>query len=71
MTEVNPLSPQVDQAIHRRIVQRATDINDKLLARFTTAAEDLKLGQCRAALGALDGIEEQVHTLRSLLHLAF
>ena len=70
MKEINPQSPEINEAIHRRIVARATDINDKLLARLTTAAEDLKLGRCRAALGGLDGMEKQIHIMRSLLHLA-
>jgi len=70
MTEINPQSPDIDEAIHRRIVARATEINAKLLARLTTAAEDLGLGRCRAALGALDGIEKQIHAMRTLLQLA-
>ncbi len=70
MTEANPQSPDIDEAIHRRIIARATEINTKLLARLTIAAEDLKLGRCRAALSGLDGIEKQVHIMRSLLHLA-
>ena len=70
MIQTNPQSPEIDEAIHLRIVQRATEINTKLLARLTTAAEDLKLGRCRAALGGLDGMEKQVHIMRSLLHLA-
>jgi hypothetical protein len=70
MTEANPPSPEVDEAIRSRILERVTEINSKLLARLTTAAEDLNLGRFRAALGALDGIDKQIHNMRMLLLLA-
>ena len=73
MTETNiqPQSPEIEAAIRLRILERVTDINTKLLARLSTAAEDLDLGRHRAALGALDGIEKQIHTMRTLLQLLF
>jgi hypothetical protein len=67
--ESNPQPHEIDEAIRLRILERVTDINTKLLARLSTAAEDLNLGRHRAALGALDGIEKQIHTMRTLLLL--
>ncbi len=69
MQEPNPQSHDIDEAIRLRILERASAINTKLLARFTTAAEDLQVGGCLAALGSLDGIEKEVDTMRSLLLL--
>jgi hypothetical protein len=69
MTATNPQSHDIDEAIRQRILERATAINAKLLAQFSTAAEDLEAGSYLAALGALDGIEKQIDTMRSLLLL--
>ena len=69
MTETNPQSHDIDEAIRQRILERAATINAKLLARLSTAAEDLKTGSYLAALGALDGIEKQIDNMRSLLLL--
>jgi hypothetical protein len=71
MAEVNPNSHSTDpdESVRLRILERATEINTKLLARLTTAAEDLNLGRSRAALGGLDGIEKQIHNMRTLLQL--
>jgi hypothetical protein len=71
MTETNkhpqPLDP--DEAIRQRILGRAKTINAAILARITTAQDDLEAGQHRAALGALDGIEAQLNIIRSVLLL--
>jgi hypothetical protein len=71
MTEINshPQPPDLEEAIRLRILERASAINTKLLARLSTGAEDLQLGRHRAALGALDGIEKQIHNMRTLLQL--
>jgi hypothetical protein len=69
MQETNPQPHDIDEAIRLRILERASAINTKLLARFRTAAEDLEVGEYLAALGSLDGIEKQVDTMRSLLLL--
>jgi hypothetical protein len=69
MTETNTQSPEIDEAIRLRILDRVKEINTKLLARLSTAAEDLDVKRHRAALGALDGIEKQIHTMRTLLLL--
>ena len=73
MTEANiqPQLPEIETAIRLRILERVKDINAKLLVRLSTAAEDLGVGRHRAALGALDGIEKQIHTMRTLLQLLF
>jgi hypothetical protein len=69
MTETNTQSPEIDEAIRLRILERVKEINTKLLARLSTAAEDLDVGRHRAALGALEGIEKQIHNMRTLLLL--
>jgi hypothetical protein len=71
MTEANKkLQPrEIDEAIRKRVIGRAMEINTKLLARLATVADDLDVGGHRAALGGLDGIERQIDTMRSLLLL--
>jgi hypothetical protein len=71
MTEANTkLQPrEIDEAIRKRVIGRAMEINTKLLARLATVADDLDVGGHRAALGGLDGIERQIDTMRSLLLL--
>jgi len=73
MTEANiqPQLPEIETAIRLRILERVKDINAKLLVRLSTAADDLEEGRHRAALGALDGIEKHIHTMRTLLQLLF
>ena len=71
MTEANTkLQPrEIDEAIRKRVIERAMAINTKLLAQLATVADDLDVGGHRAALGGLDGIERQIDTMRSLLLL--
>ena len=71
MTETNskPQPGDPDEAIRKRILERAMEINTKLLGRLATVADDLDVGGHRAALGGLDGIERQIDTMRSLLLL--
>jgi hypothetical protein len=66
-TETRPHDP--DEAIRERIISRAKAINEEILARLSTAADDLEAGQHRAALGALDGVESQLTIMRSVLLL--
>ena len=71
MTEMNtePQPRDLDDAIRKRVIERAMAINSKLLARLATVADDLDEGGHRAALGGLDGLERQIDTMRSLLLL--
>jgi hypothetical protein len=71
MTETNtgPQPHDPDEAIRKRVIERAMAINSKLLARLATVADDLDVGGHRAALGGLDGLERQIGTMRSLLLL--
>ncbi len=69
MTEPNTQPHEIDEAIRLRILDRVREINTKLLARLSTGVEDLNVGRHRAALGALDGIEKQIHIMRTLLQL--
>ena len=68
-TNVKPQPPNLDDAIRRRILERAKAINTELLSRLSTVANDLDGGGYRAALGGIDGIERQIDTMRSLLLL--
>ena len=70
MTEPTTRPQEIDEAIRQRILERAKAINTQLLARLSTAGEDLEVGGYLAALGGLDGMEKQIHIMRSLLHLA-
>ena len=69
MTETNTEPRDLDEAIRKRVIERAMAINTKLLARLATVADDLDVGGHRSALGGLDGIERQIETMRSLLLL--
>jgi hypothetical protein len=64
-----PKSPDPDEAIKNRILDRAKVINGKLLARLKTVADDLDAGGHLAALGRLDGIEREIERMRSFLLL--
>ena len=68
-TNAKPQPPNLDDAIRRRILERAKAINAELLSRLSTVANDLDGGGYRAALGGIDGIERQIDTMRSLLLL--
>lgn len=65
----NPALLEADKALRRHIIARAKAINGKLLARLATVADDLDAGHNLAALGGLDGIEREIHTMRSFLLL--
>ena len=71
MTKTNNPQPTLDpdEAISKRIIERAKAINMKLVARLVMAGNDLDVGGYRAALGGLDGIERELNTMRSLLLL--
>ena len=71
MTEINSHSqpPEIDEAIRQRVLERAKAINTLLLARLATVTDDLDAGQHLAALGALDGLERQIDTMRHFLLL--
>ena len=71
MTETNTQSQphDLEAAIRERVLERVKDINTKLLARLVTVADDLEAGSHLAALGALDGLERQIDTMRNFLLL--
>ncbi len=71
MTQSNP-QPQpndLDRALRKLVLARTAEINGKLLARLSTVSDDLDAGSHLAALGALDGLERQIETMRSFLLL--
>jgi hypothetical protein len=68
-TKTQPLPRNLDEALRRRVIERAMTINTNLLARLATVADDLDVGAHRAALGGLDGLERQIVEMRSLLLL--
>lgn len=65
----NPPSPDIDAMLRRHIITRAKIVSGTLLARLTTATNDLGVGNGLGALGGLDGIERDIQTLRSFLLL--
>jgi hypothetical protein len=69
MTQTRTPSSDPDEAIRERILSRAKTVNAQILDRLRIAADDLEAGEHRAALGALDGIEAQLTTIRSVLLL--
>ena len=71
MTEANrePQPRDPDEAIRKRVLERAMAINTQLLARLAMVADDLDVGGYRAALGGLDGIEHEIETMRCFLLL--
>jgi|HubBroStandDraft_1064217.scaffolds.fasta_scaffold338303_2 hypothetical protein len=71
MTKPNPQPqpPDLDDALRRLVLARASAINGKLLARFSTVSDDLDAGHHLAAIGGLDGIEREIATMRSFLLL--
>jgi hypothetical protein len=68
-TNTQPQPRDPDEAIRRRVIERAMAINTRLLARLATVADDLDVGGHRAALGGLDGLEREINTMRSFLLL--
>ena len=69
MTQKRTALPDPDEAIRERILSRAKAVNAEILDRLRIAADDLEAGEHRAALGALDGIEVLLTTIRSVLLL--
>ncbi len=65
----NPQPSDLDDALRRLVLVRASAINGKLLARLSTVSDDLDAGGHHAALGGLDGIEREIATMRSFLLL--
>jgi hypothetical protein len=68
-TKTEPQPRDLDDAVRKRVIERAMAINARLLARLATVADDLDAGGHRAALGGLDGLEREVGTMRSFLLL--
>lgn len=58
-----------DAALRERILEQATRRTTDIIDRLTVAVTDLGDGRHFAALGALDGIERDVNTVRSILLL--
>ena len=69
MTEQKTPLHEIDAAIQKRILERTKAVNEKLVARLSTVAEDLEAGAHRAALGGLDRLERRIYTMRNLLFL--
>lgn len=69
MTSTSTSTPDPDEAIRERILSRAKGLTAVIAERIAIALSDLGAGRHRAALGALDGIERQLTTIRSVLLL--
>jgi hypothetical protein len=64
-----PPRRDVDEELRLRVLERAKTINANVLARLSTVASDLETGRHLGALGGLDGLEQSIVTMRSLLLL--
>jgi hypothetical protein len=71
MTVINMKTPLHDpnEALRQLVISRVSAINGNVLARLATVSDDLDAGQHLAALGALDGLERQIETMRNFLLL--
>jgi hypothetical protein len=71
MTKVNdqPRPRDLDEALRLCVLERAKTINANIVSQLSTVATDLDAGAHRAAQGGLDGLEQRIATLRSLLLL--
>lgn len=58
-----------DDLLRERILMRSQAINIDLVTRLATVADDLAAGRHLAALGAIDGLEREIQTMRSFLLL--
>jgi hypothetical protein len=58
-----------DDLLRERILLRSQAINIDLVTRLAAVSDDLAAGQHLAALGALDGLEREIQTMRSFLLL--
>lgn len=63
------LPPSDDAALRKRILERSTAINARLLTRLMVVADDLAAGRHLAALGTIEGFERELNTMRSILLL--
>jgi hypothetical protein len=68
-TNTEPQPPDLDDAIRKRVIERAIAIKTKLLACLSTVADGLNAGGHCAALGGLDGLEREIGVMRSFLLL--
>jgi hypothetical protein len=69
MTNTKPNILDVEEAVRKRILERAQEITREFIARLRTVEGDLHTGNHLGALGALAGIEAEFTTLRSILLL--
>ena len=69
MTETRPQPHELDAAIRTRILERAAVINEKLLSRLATVAQDIDEANHRDAISCLGGLERRIYAIRSLLFL--
>jgi hypothetical protein len=66
---LQPGSPNPEHIVRQWVLEHAKALNEALLARLTTVADDLAQGAHLAALGGIDGIEREVARMRSFLLL--
>ena len=57
------------EAIRALLFQRAQVLNDHLLRRLADAAGHINNKEHRAVIGALDGLEADIQTIRTLMVL--
>ena len=64
-----PQPPDADEALRKRVLARARAINGTVLERVAAISDDLDAGNHLAALGGLDGLENQITVMRHFLLL--
>jgi hypothetical protein len=69
MKETRPQPHELDAAICKCILERAAVINEKLLSRLATVAQDIDEANHRDAISCLGGLERRIYAIRSLLFL--
>jgi hypothetical protein len=71
MTKPHDNNPtrNLDEELRLRVFERVRAMNKSVLAQLSTVADDLESGAHRAALGGLEGLEQRIGAMRSLLLL--
>lgn len=69
MTQPNNDTIEPDVALREAVLARAKVITAEFVNRFAIAHDELEAGRHRAALGALDGAENEFQNFRTLLRL--
>jgi len=62
--------PTITEAIRTELFRKAETLNLRLLHRFANVTDHISARQDRAVIGALEGTEADIATMRSIMLLA-